>query len=1187
MQLELFSEKKAIQLRPYQQEALDSIPESGAFVICMAVGLGKCFAPGTPVLMYNGDIKPVEQIREGELVMGADSKPRRVSGLAHGMEEMFKVTPVKGEPYVVNASHILSLKITRISNACPKHVTDSRGRRYTGGDICNISVRDYLKCSSHFKHMAKGWRTGVDFSSQNVKIPPYILGVWLGDGNSRATTITTMDDEVVDAFTEYCEANSLIIRPALCQSSGKAITYLIKGKYTGWGCNKFKSELEHYQLIQNKHIPHEYLINDWKTRIELLAGLLDADGYIVDRNVFEIATSREAMRDGILFLARSLGFAAYSANKIVNGKIYYRINISGDMHLIPTRIPRRKASVRKQKKNVLHTGIKVEPVGVGEYFGFELEGTDRLFLLGDFTVVHNTVTFSRIPRRGRMLILSHRDELVHQPEKYFDCSFGVEQGSETSHGEEVISASVQSLVHRLDKFRPDEFDVLITDECFPAGTMVDGVPIENIQEGDYVTAFNHAENCFEKRKVLRVFKRIAPAKMIRINHELVCTTNHPIYEARTRRYVSATNIQPGDSILHRVWQNRVLGQNDKASTLQIPQDRPCILFGKMHEGVLPEDFIRDDEANQQKVCIRQNEGSQSYERCESTGENVSNFASNKTQTENTGRKWTGNDNSAGVINGSSYVIEAGKRVCSENICEENQCRTLPFSLQSGHSNSRENDCHRGRWNESYVISQEGTGCKEREIFEVQRVDSIEVLEYRNLAGCNNLCPDGYVYNLEVEGLNNYFANGVLVHNCHHSTAPTYRKIYDYFKPRLHLGFTATPNRNDGVGLKAIYSDIIYERNLRWGIENGYLSNIHCLRVDIGVDLRRVAQRLGDYAPDSLDRAINIESANEAVAEAYRLYAKPPALIFCASVAHAEALAEKIPGAVAVKGGEDRSETVQAFSEGKIPCLTNCMVFTEGTDIPNIQTVIMARPTRNVSLYIQAIGRGCRLYPGKEYLTLIDCVGISEDADLCTAPSLLGLDIDDVPPEQRYKLQGNLFDIPEIITELEDSPEAWIRNVESVDLWARKNKYDMHGVNYFRMPDGSLILSEPRMVIPAEDSLGRILWKGRYEPAQKVFDEVYNILRYQHSENRALWDLNLTRHWGNTPATEKQKALIRRNYPEFDVSTLTKFEAGQILTRHFAEPPTEKQKHVLRRAGYDIEGLSKYDAIQIIRRLKGA
>ena len=64
-----------------------------------------------------------------------------------------------------------------------------------------------------------------------------------------------------------------------------------------------------------------------------------------------------------------------------------------------------------------------------------------------------------------MLILSHRDELVHQPEKYFDCSFGVEQGAETSHGEEVVSASVQSLVRRLHKFKPDDFDIVVCDEA--------------------------------------------------------------------------------------------------------------------------------------------------------------------------------------------------------------------------------------------------------------------------------------------------------------------------------------------------------------------------------------------------------------------------------------------------------------------------------------------------------------------------------------------------------------------------------------------------------------------------------------------------------------------------------------------------------------------------------------------------
>lgn len=113
----------------------------------------------------------------------------------------------------------------------------------------------------------------------------------------------------------------------------------------------------------------------------------------------------------------------------------------------------------------------------------------------------------------------------------------------------------------------------------------------------------------------------------------------------------------------------------------------------------------------------------------------------------------------------------------------------------------------------------------------------------------------------------------------------------------------------------------------------------------GYDLQWVARRLGDYAPGELDMRVNIEKANKAIAEAYKLYAKPPCLIFCTSVAHAEALAELIPDAVAVKGGEDRRDIVKGFSDGNIPCITNCMVFTEGTDLPNINSIIIARPMK--------------------------------------------------------------------------------------------------------------------------------------------------------------------------------------------------------------------------------------------------
>ena len=212
-----------------------------------------------------------------------------------------------------------------------------------------------------------------------------------------------------------------------------------------------------------------------------------------------------------------------------------------------------------------------------------------------------------------------------------------------------------------------------------------------------------------------------------------------------------------------------------------------------------------------------------------------------------------------------------------------------------------------------------------------------------------------------------------------------------------------------------------------------------------------------------------------------------------------------------------------------------MVFTEGTDLPNVQTVIIARPTKNESLYQQMVGRGTRLYPDKEYLTLIDCVGVGDEADLCTAPSLLGLDINAVLPSKRNKLQGNLFDLPDIAYEFQDTPEAWIRNVYYVELWAKKNSYNTHNINFFRKSDGSMSIQD--IYIPPEDSLGRVMWEGRLEPTQKVIDAVYERLKKDYADKRMLWDLTLIKSWGDMPATEKQRALVRRIAPLFDSDKL--------------------------------------------------
>lgn len=392
---------------------------------------------------------------------------------------------------------------------------------------------------------------------------------------------------------------------------------------------------------------------------------------------------------------------------------------------------------------------------------------------------------------------------------------------------------------------------------------------------------------------------------------------------------------------------------------------------------------------------------------------------------------------------------------------------------------------------------------------------------------------------------------IITDESHHSSASTYRKIYDHFRPRLHIGFTATPNRSDKVRLDDVFQKIIFQRDLRWGIEQGYLSKIYCLRVNIGYDLSAVHTRAGDYAPGELGEAM--DGTADAIAQAYREYAVGATLIFAVSVRHANEIAEKIPGAVVVTGQtKDRAAIIQAFTEGRIPCIVNCMVFTEGTDIPRVETVIMARPTQSDTLYQQAVGRGLRLYPGKERLTLIDCVGVTGRASLCTAPSLLGVDISTIPEGKRGEVQGDLFELPVKAAAASDCPESWIRNVEIVDLWAKASKYQTHDVAWFKMPTGEMVCSlsdGKKLRIPCPDALGNVRVKnGVIMTMQEALDIAYKWLEANRADERKLWDLNAVKQWGCGEATEGQLRLIRRQCKGFDCTGLTKGQASQIINR---------------------------------------
>ena len=781
------------------------------------------------------------------------------------------------------------------------------------------------------------------------------------------------------------------------------------------------------------------------------------------------------------------------------------------------------------------------------------------YLVQMATGLGKTVTFANIPRRGeRMLILSHREELVEQPRKYFTCSYGVERAASRSAGEEVVSASVQTLVRRLDRFAPDEFGLVVVDECFPGTIKVDGKPLNSIKNGDIIASWNSQTGQIEYKPVTHVFKR-KPSEMCVVILEngqfIPCTPNHPFYVEGVG-YVPAIKLQEGFCV-KRICVHNLRKANRSGCIYEKPMENKNGFFQENRKNLLLTGLLkrifqtrieRNNGENQQKVCQRKNEAKKSDEKPGSKKENVGKAEGNRSLSENSVWK-----RSRAYSSAAEYAdcVEGSESVCGVRNPHKIRGKirnAISELLQGRHSDSWGNVSYRNRRRKSPLYRKKRAGQKEGVLFEHIRVARVEVREQTSDRTFGGLCPDGFVYNLEISGNHNYFADGILVHNCHHAAAGTYRKIFEHFRPEKLIGFTATPNRGDKVRLNDVFQKIIFQRDLRWGIENGYLCGIQCLRVNIGYDLSAVHTRQGDYAPGELDQAM--DGTADAIAEAYQKYAKGATLIFAVSVRHAREIADKIPGAVVVTGEtRDRAAIIRAFTDGEIPVLVNCMVFTEGTDIPRVETVMVARPTQSESLYCQMVGRGTRLYPGKEKLVLIDCVGVTGKASLCTAPSLLGIDMSSVPARKADEVQGDLFELPIRAAAASDCPESWVRNVEIVDLWAQEQRYQLHDVNWFKMPDGSLVCSlmdRKAITIPCPDALGSV----NGVPMQEMLDRAYTVLTERYADQRHIWDLNAVRRWGRQPASENQLKIIRRRCRGFDADGLTKGQASQILNRLF-------------------------------------
>jgi hypothetical protein len=373
-------------LTPQQVDFLATSKSYESIALRARAGTGKCLGKGTPVLLANGLIKPVEQIVEGDYLAGPNS-PRLVLSTCTGVDNLYRVTPTKGDSFICNEAHILTL---------------AGSNRYTG-QIIDISVSSILCQPSHFFKSWKLLRSPINYWHNEVTIDPYFYGLWLGDGHCAKCAITTADHEVRNYLSRFASSIGYYIEEKNTHSSlgGPNLNcwdiQLFPNNCIRGGGHKIDSPLwEFLKSSQSggyKNIRLEYLTAPRHIRLELLAGLLDSDGHL-DGKGFEITTKDRFLCEDILHLARSCGFAAYSKNKTVNGTVYKRITISGNCNEIPTKITRKQAPARRQCKRVEVTGFTLTPLGRGDYYGFTLDGDGR-FLLGDFTVTHNTYSLQQ------------------------------------------------------------------------------------------------------------------------------------------------------------------------------------------------------------------------------------------------------------------------------------------------------------------------------------------------------------------------------------------------------------------------------------------------------------------------------------------------------------------------------------------------------------------------------------------------------------------------------------------------------------------------------------------------------------------------------------------------------------------------------------------------------------------------
>lgn len=433
---------------------------------------------------------------------------------------------------------------------------------------------------------------------------------------------------------------------------------------------------------------------------------------------------------------------------------------------------------------------------------------------------------------------------------------------------------------------------------------------------------------------------------------------------------------------------------------------------------------------------------------------------------------------------------------------------------------------------------------------------------------------------------------VITDEAHHAPAPSFRKVLESFGATntgttLAAGFTATMSRADERALGHIWDEVVYEHDLAWAVQNGYLvpprgKTVHIAGLSKLADISQVA---GDYKKSDLAEVMG-RTAEATVGAILAHASERPMIVFAVDVAHAHSIADLLnaSGIVAeVMSGKtprkERNALYEGYANGLIQALVNVQVLTEGVDLPRCDTVVMARPTRSQTLYSQAVGRALRLWTDPETgesktdALVLDLVGVVRDLRLVTVTDLLptakntnfdeqGREI--LPkgpsdsPGREQALAAEIPDLVDIDLFNQKSSVVWLQTEGGVYFTPVQDARDSYVFLWPPNPVNAPQVALGRAVGPnvefLRDRQGELLWGSMAEARERASQS--DILPPNKALSpRAPWRRR------RVPPSEKQVDLARKL--RIDPSQFpSKAELSDALTRFWANKTFQRMSRII-------------------------